>query len=606
MRNRFRRLRAKFAAAEPGTAITASNLRLVSRLVSENARPYSRRYALSLFCMIIASACTALSAWIMEDVINEIFIRRQLTALVTIAASIAGIFLIKGLASYIQAAILAKIGNNVVARLQARIYGTILAQGLGFFRQRESSDMVARMTGNAQAAREALDMIFVSLGRDLLTLLALIGVMLSKDAVMTAIALASTPIIIFLITRLTARIRTLAEHEFRFRTEVIATLQETASGADVIKAFTLEPHMRLRALDAISGIETRNNKIARLRAQASPIMETLGGISFAAVILYGGYIVIERGVEPGAFFAFLTALLLAYEPAKKLSRLRVQLEHQLYGVRLMFDIIDTKPETSDRPGAGDLVVSKGRVELDEVRFTYPNSGGAALDGLSLSAEAGCVTALVGPSGAGKSTIFSLVERFFVPDSGRLLVDGTDLSTVTAQSLREQVALVTQETFLFAGTIRENLQLGRADARAEEVEQAARDAYAHDFIAALPDGYDTEIGERGVALAGGERQRLAIARAFLRNAPILLLDEPTSSLDAESEAHVQAALDRLMHARTCIVIAHRLTTVQNAHAIYVMKDGRVIQSGSHAALIAEGGLYERLHQLQFRSADPETA
>ena len=604
MRKRLHELRAAFAPAPPGGTASAPSLQVLSRLLADNGRRYASRYALAMLFMLFASGCTALSAWIMEDVINEIFVARDQSRLLIISGGIAMIFLVKGASTYAHTTILARTGNSIVAELQRRVYDSILAQSLPFFSERKPGDLVNRMIRTAVGARAALDQVFLVIGRDAMTLVGLIVVMILKDVVMTAIALVLTPIVVLLVARLSRRIRKLAGQAFRSHTEVVAAIQETASGADMIKAFTLEERMRMRADSAIVMVQDRSDRIALLQARSSPIMETLGGLSFAAVILYGGSSVIDGAQNPGAFFAFLTALLLAYEPAKKLSRARLQIEAELVNARLLYEIIDREPDTEDPPGAPPLAVTRGQVAFENVRFTYPGGTAPAIDGLTFETEPGTVTALVGHSGAGKSSTFSLIERFYAADSGRVAVDGQDVTRVTVRSLRESVAIVSQNTFLFDGTVRENLLFGRADATDAEMEAAARAAHAHDFICGLPDEYDTPIGENGYSLSGGQRQRLAITRALLRDAPILLLDEPTASLDAETEAHIQAALDALLRGRTAIVIAHRLSTVRNADNILVMDQGRIVQSGSHDALLANGGIYARLYELQFQDPRPE--
>ena len=604
MPKRLHRLRAAFAPAPPGMVPTATSLQVLSRLLADNGRRYAGRYALAVLFMLVASSCTALSAWVMEDVINGIFVERDQNLLLMISAGIAAIFLVKGFSSYAHTTILARTGNSIVAELQRQVYDSILMQSLPFFSERRPGDLVNRMVRTAGGARSALDMVFVVIGRDVMTLVGLLVVMITKDAVMTAIAMVMAPVVVILVARLSKRIRKLAGQAFLSHTEVVATIQETASGVDMIKAFTLEERMRMRADDAIVKVQDRNDRIARLQARTSPIMESLGGLSFAAVILYGGNSVINGAQNPGAFFAFLTALLLAYEPAKKLSRARLQIEAQLVNARLLYEIIDKEPDFKDPPGAPALSVSRGQVEFENVRFTYRGASAPAIDGLTFLTEPGTVTALVGHSGAGKSSTFSLIERFYLADSGRVMIDGQDVSQVTVKSLRENVAIVSQNTFLFDGTVRENLLFGKADATDAEIVAAATAAHAHDFICALPYEYDSPIGENGYSLSGGQRQRLSITRALLRGAPILLLDEPTASLDAESEAHIQAALDALLRGRTAIVIAHRLSTVRNADTILVMDKGRIVQSGTHNGLISEGGIYSRLYELQFRDPDPD--
>lgn len=593
------RFRQRVAPAQPGTAQTAGNLQIISRLFQDSARHHTRRYILAFCCMFIASSCTGLSAWVMEDVVNEVFVRRRMDAVLAVAGVLAMVFITKGTASYVESVTLARAGNSIVSRLQSRLYDTVLSQSLGFLQRRSSGDVIMRVVTSASAASSLINLVLLRTGRDLLTLLSLYIVMLAKNPAMTLVATTAGPVIALLIANASRRVRSLASREFKYRTQVVATLNETSLGAEIIKAFVLEPHMRERANEAIQGIEFRRNKIARLSARTSPILEVLAGLSVAGVIVYGGFLVSVRGEEPGAFFAFLTALLLAYQPARSLAKSRVDAESLLVSVRLMFELMDTRPEIVDLPDAKELVVDRGEVELRDVHFAYAAADGPpVLRGITLTAEAGKVTALVGASGAGKTTVVSLIERFFLPDSGSVLIDGQDLQMVTDRSLRDQIALVTQDPFLFEGTILENLSLGNAEADEMKIIEAAKAGFAHNFIEQLADGYDTVLGTRGVTLSGGQRQRLAIARALLRDAPILLLDEPTSSLDAESEAQVQAALATLMHERTSIVIAHRLATVRGADKIYVLDRGQVTQSGTHEELASQDGLYARLHALQF--------
>ncbi|MCL4156046.1 UNVERIFIED_CONTAM: hypothetical protein GTU68_030221 [Idotea baltica] len=360
----------------------------------------------------------------------------------------------------------------------------------------------------------------------------------------------------------------------------------------------MEPAMQKRMAASVAEVQSQSNKIASLTARTSPLMETLGGFAIALVIFYGGFSVIELGKDPGAFFAFITALLLAYDPARRLARLNVNLNKAIVGVRLMYELIDEKPDLEKVEDAPDLAISDGRVTLEDVQFSYGD--GAALNGLSLTAEGGRTTALVGASGAGKSTVFALIERFYDPQSGRILIDGQPVAGVSMTSLRRHIAYVGQESYLFNMSVRENIAVGKPGASQDEIEAAAMAANAHDFILELPEGYDTQAGQGGDRLSGGQRQRVAIARAMLRDAPILLLDEATSALDAQSEAKIQAALETLMAGRTTLVIAHRLSTVRHAHQIHVLDKGRVIESGSHDALFEQDGIYRRLCELQFQN------
>jgi ATP-binding cassette, subfamily B, bacterial MsbA len=379
-------------------------------------------------------------------------------------------------------------------------------------------------------------------------------------------------------------------------------LEQTFQGIRVVKSYGMEAYERHRVETLVERIYRLTFRSARIRAASRPIMETLGGIAIALVVVYGGYRVIEAQTSPGAFFSFITALLLAYEPMKRLANLNATLQEGLAGAERLFDMLDTPPAMTEKPGARALKVTAGGIRFENVSFAY-GAGKHVLNDLSLVVPPGKVVALVGPSGGGKSTALNLIPRFYDATAGRVLIDGADVRDVTLASLRRQIALVSQEIILFDDTVRANIAYGREGANDADIAAAARRAGAEAFITALPKGYDTIVGEQGIKLSGGQRQRLAIARAVLKNAPILLLDEATSALDAESERHVQTALSELMRNRTTFVIAHRLSTVVGADVIYVMERGRIAEAGSHGELLARGGLYARLYALQ--SADEQT-
>jgi ATP-binding cassette subfamily B protein len=578
-------------ADDPSGAIA-----LIRRLVLENARNYAGRYALAFTCMALVAATTAASAWIMRDVIDRIFVGRDERMVWILAATIMTIFLVKGAAAYGQDVILNRIGNDIVARSQKRLFNRFIEQGIDYFNSHSAGELTARITHNADAARSVLKAVVVSFGRDLLTLIGLVIVMVAQDPLMFAIVIVIMPLSVYGVSRLIKRVRVQAESEFLAFTQIVSATQEMARGIRTIKAFNLEGRMNAIAEKAIASARQRADKIAGINARSSPIMETLGGLAVAGVILYGGFSVINLDRQPGAFFAFITALLMSYEPAKRLARLHINLEKNLVGVRLLYEAIDTAITQPDRPGAGALTVGAGEVELQNVTFAYEE--GKVLRDVDLKFRPGTVNALVGPSGAGKSTVFSLIERFYVPQNGRILIDGVDLAGVKGMSVREHIALVSQDTFLFEGTVAENIAVSRPDASAAEIVAAATAANAGAFIEALPEGYETTLATGGDTLSGGQKQRLAIARAMLHDAKILLLDEATSALDSESEALILEALERLMADRTTIVIAHRLSTVRRADCIHVMDAGRIVQSGSHDKLIGEDGLYARLHALQF--------
>ncbi|WP_150495492.1 ABC transporter ATP-binding protein [Roseibium aquae] len=571
---------------------------VVKRLVLENTRQYMARYGLAFFFMALVAGSTAASAWIMRDVINEVFVNRDPMMVYVIAATVVGIFLVKGAASYGQMVVLARIGNDIVATLQKTLFRRITEQDTAYLDEKSLGDLSVRVNQGANDARAVMDMVMVTLGRDVLTLVALVGVMLLQDPVLSMIALVIMPPAVLAVTVLIKRVRKHARQQIVSSAKIMSVLQETALGARVIKAFAIEPFMRARMDAAVDDVRKQADKIAALTARTSPLMETLGGCAVGLVILYGGYAVVELDQDPGAFFSFITALLLAYDPAKRLARLQVNLSKSLVGVRIMYELIDDKPVLVDQDGAPPLEIRTGEVEFKDVDFSYGES--PALRGLSLVASGGQTTALVGASGAGKSTLFALLERFYDPGSGRISIDGQDIRAVSLNSLRRQIAVVSQDTFLFDVSLRDNIALGCREATDAQIEQAARDANAHDFILELPRGYDTPAGLGGANLSGGQRQRIAIARAMLRDAPVLLLDEATSALDAESESKVQSALARLMKGRTTLVIAHRLSTVRHADRIYVLDRGKVAESGTHADLYAKDGVYRRLCDLQFQT------
>ena len=580
----------------------ATDLGLIRRLFVENGRAYLRRYLLAFAFMAMAAGATAASAWIMRDVINEIFVNRREDMVAPIALAVVAIFIVKGASSYGASVILSRIGASIVARIQMRIADNVLAQGMDFYDGAVTAQLTTRLSHNAEAARDLINSLATSAGRDALSVIALAAVMVAQDPAMAGLALLVAPPAVLGVGKLVKRVKKLAKQEFASLARIVEVMNEVVRGVKVVKAFAMEDKLRGDLHAAIRDVERRSVGIARLNALSGPLMETLGGVAVAVVILYAGYAVIGRGGDAGAFFAFLTAFLMAYEPGKRLARLNVSLQNRLIGVRLLYELLDTAPTMTQAPGAAPLRVREGRVRFYAVSFAY--RGAPALRELSFEAAPGRVTALVGPSGAGKSTVFSLIARFYDPDAGAVEIDGQDLRGVTLASLRAQVALVGQDTFLFSASVRDNIRFGRPDATDAEVMAAASAANVTDFAGALPQGFETQVGEAGGRLSGGQRQRVAIARAMLRDAPILLLDEATSALDAESEAAVQQALERLMRGRTTLVIAHRLATIRNADAILVMRDGRIEESGSHAALVAQSGLYSRLHALQFRDApDP---
>jgi ATP-binding cassette, subfamily B, bacterial MsbA len=573
-------------------------VQLIKRLFSENFRTYIPQYLLAFVFMGMIAATTAASAWIMRDVVNEVFVNKDPTMVYVIAAAVLVIFSLKGVSTYGQMVVLARVGNSIVADLQRRMFDHLIRQDQTYFDKMSLAEIGVRVGQGVSATRTTLDLIIVTIGRDVLTLIGLTFVMVVQNPLLSVFAMITMPPAVAGVAVLVRRVKLYAKRQVVSSAKINATMQESVLGVRIVKAFGMEPAMRDRMAVGVLEVQQQSNKIASLTARTSPLMDTLGGIAIALVIFYGGYSVIELDQDPGALFSFITALLLAYDPARRLARLNVNLGKQIVGLRLMYELVDREPALKDADDAADLQVSSGRMEFQDVVFSYGES--AALQGANFAAEAGKMTALVGSSGAGKSTVFSLIERFYDPNSGRILIDDCQINSVKIASLRSQIAYVGQESFLFNVSVRENIAIGMPGASQSDVEAAAEAANAHEFITNLPNGYDSKVGEAGNNLSGGQRQRIAIARAMLRDAPILLLDEATSALDAESEAKIQTALEKLMEGRTTLVIAHRLSTVRHAHQIHVMDQGKVVESGTHDELFDHDGIYRRLCELQFQN------
>ncbi|MBB6180489.1 ABC transporter ATP-binding protein [Pseudorhizobium flavum] len=576
---------------------------VLKRVIAENGRDHVKGYAFAIFCLVIVAATTAFTAWIMEAVVNEAFANQRADIVWLICGAIFVAFVLRGLATYGQSVTLSKIGNNIVARYQRRLYSHLMGLSVGFFSEARSAHLAAQISQNVNGVRDVLNLTVTSTARDLLTLIALIGVMISKDPILSLIVFVVAPPLILALRYVSRRLRSATRESVELNSHVLGAMQETIQGISIVKAFTMEKELGDKVEKLISQAENRANRIARLTERTAPLTETFAGFAISSVLAYAAFRSIYDGVPPGAFFAFVTALLMAYDPARRLAKLQVHLERAVVNARMIYALLDLQPQQREKPGAKDLKVTEARIEFRGVSFAYA-SGDLVLRGVDLLADGGKTTALVGPSGAGKSTIINLIPRFYDPSEGCILIDGQDITDVTKMSLRQHIAYVSQQPYLFEGTIRDNIRYGRPEATDAEVEEAARLAFAHDFILAQPFGYETPVGENGVTLSGGQRQRLSIARALVRNAPILLLDEATSALDNESEAAVQKALETAMSGRTVIVIAHRLSTVVNADKIIVMHEGRAVEEGTHETLAQrEDGLYARLNNLQSPDTSP---
>jgi ATP-binding cassette subfamily B protein len=576
---------------------------VVRRLVSDEGVKYWKKYAAAFVLMAITAGCTALVPYFFGQIINQAQVNRSMPGVIFGAAAVFLLFFGKGISSYGQAVILARIANRIIVSNQRKVFLKLLRENLSFYADRHSAEFITRVNSGADAIARVLNLIITSIGRDLLSLIGLAIVMVVQDPVMSLTALIVAPPAWLVLRKLLKRIRSIARAKFHGGTAALETLQEALHGIRIVKAFTLEDAMRERFDAQVGSVEAAANKMARVANRASPLMEILGGLALTAATVYGSYRTIEHGVPPGEFFAFIAAFLMAYEPARRLARLNLDLSSGLVGVRLLLEILDspeTEPRDDDKPA---LRASIERIEFSNVRFAY-RADTPTLNDMSFAAEPGTMTALVGPSGGGKSTVFNLLLRFYEAAGGQITIGGQDITKVSRASLRRHIAYVGQEVFLFRGTIRDNIAYGRPDANDEEIVAAARGAHAHEFIQEFPAGYDTEVGEHGLQLSGGQRQRIAIARALIKDAPVVLLDEATAALDSESELLVRDAVTQLCQGKTTLVIAHRLHTIAHADRIHVIEAGRVVESGRHDELLRKGGRYAQFYRLQLQQQEAQ--
>jgi subfamily B ATP-binding cassette protein MsbA len=567
-------------------------------------RPYRGSFALALFCMVIFGASDGVVPFLVKSVLDGVFQEKREEYLYLFPIALFAFALLRGAADFGQQFLMSRIGHFVVRDLRNDLNRHLLQMSPGYFVQQRSADLLSRVNGDVLLLRSVLTESVAAIIRDSVRIVALLCAALYLDPLLALLAFVIFPIAIFPVLRFGKRLRKLSRQGQEGVGSLSAMLQESMQGNRVVKIFGREEYEDRRFQHENDALTHTFVRSERVRALTGPLNEILGSMAIGGVILYGGLSVISGVRSQGDFIAFLLSVFLLYDPFKKLSKLHNSMQQGLGSAERVFEVLDTKPEIFE-PALPVSLGAKQQIEFIDVGFSYPGTESPALQNISLKIEEGARIALVGLSGSGKSTLIDLIPRFIDAQQGSVLVAGVDVRKASLAELRARIAMVGQHTFLFNDTIYANIAYGNPSTSRQEVERAARAAYAYDFIAKLPLGFETKVGEGGFALSGGERQRLAIARAILKDAPILILDEATASLDNQAEREVQSAIEVLERNRTSVVIAHRLSTVRTADVIVVMRHGCIVEVGKHEALLANAeGEYARLYALQFAKQDSQ--
>jgi subfamily B ATP-binding cassette protein MsbA len=563
-------------------------------------QPYWPRLLVAMLFMGAVSAITAAFALLTKNVLDDVFINKDRVMLTVLPLAIMGLGVIKGACTFGEGYLMNFVGQRVVADIRARLYNHLQTLSLSFFDKTPTGVLMARITNDVNSIQGAVSNAVTGIVKDSFTAVGLIGVVFYRDWQLALLAILIFPLAVYPFIRFSRTLRKLSKRTLETMAYISTFLQETIFGHRIVKAFNMEAYEARRFGEANERYFRYTMKRVKIRALSNPVMEWLAYLGIGSFIWVGGYRVISGAMTVGDFFSFMTAMALLYDPMRGLSKVNLLIQEGVVAARRVFAILDLEPEVTDASDAESLPPFAREIKYHNLSFRYSDE--MVLKKINFAVKRGEKVALVGSSGAGKTTLVNLLPRFYDVTKGKISIDGMDVRHATLQSLRDQIGVVSQQTLLFNDTVRSNIAYGRPDIPKEEVIKAAKMADAHDFIVKLPQGYNTVIGEQGVRLSGGQRQRISIARALLKNAPILILDEATSSLDTESEREVQAALDRLMEKRTVLVIAHRLSTVRNVDRILVLSDGKIVEEGAHKDLMTLGGEYKKLYELQFQDED----
>lgn len=582
------------------TAKKPNKTGLLSRIYKTYLSEFKFNLILALICMAVVAVMTGALAKLMEPMIDDVFQGQDGEMLYIVAISLFVTFFLRGMAIYGQTVFISKVGQGIVARIQSDLYGHLMHMDLQYFHENPSGQLISRVINDVTLMRTTVAEFLTGVGKSLLTLIILTGVMFYQDWKLALAAFFIFPVSAILIHKVGKKLRGVSSITQAHMAEFSDRLNQSFQGIRMIKAYGIEEYERKESENFIQRMYKLAQKAVRVASLNVPVTEIMTGLALFTVIIYGGSQVIAGTNTTGSFFSFITALMLAYEPVRRLAKLNSSLQIGLSAAERVFQVMDTQPTIVTNIGAKDVQIQNPTIRLENVAFRYKGYDDWAVHDINLTIPYGQTVALVGASGSGKSTLLNLIPRFYDVVDGRVLINEFDVRDLTLQSLRSHISLVSQEISIFNDTIEANIRFGKPHATMEEITDAARRAAAHDFITDMPEGYQTTVGEHGVKLSGGQRQRIAIARAMLRNAPILLLDEATSALDTESERLVQNALGLLQEGRTTLVVAHRLSTVVNADIICVLDKGHIVEMGTHDDLIRSGGYYARLYGVQFEA------